>query len=148
MEMTISRKKIREIAPTVLFDTSGRLLLQLRDNIPGIIWPGKIGLFGGHREGCETFLECAVRELHEELCFLIPAEKLHPVAQLNGPDGEVPGGTVHAEFFVARDIPVDRLSITEGSLKIVEVDDLEGIVAELTPAALFALIALGLLKHP
>jgi 8-oxo-dGTP diphosphatase len=61
---------LREIAPTVIFDDCGRLLLQLRDDIPGILYPGVIGLFGGHREGDETFLACAVREIHEELSYM------------------------------------------------------------------------------
>ena len=61
---------MREAAAAILFDPSGRLLLQLRDNIPNILYPGMIGFFGGHREGNETFLECVVREIHEELSFI------------------------------------------------------------------------------
>ena len=33
---------------------NGQFLLQLRDNIPGIIYPGHWGLFGGHLEPGET----------------------------------------------------------------------------------------------
>jgi len=66
---------LHEIAPTVIFDNLGRLLLQQRDDIPGILYPGAIGLFGGHREGEETFLACAVREMHEELSFYVPPER-------------------------------------------------------------------------
>ena len=47
----------REVSAALIIDTRGRFLLQQRDNIPGILFPGKIGLFGGHREGEETFLE-------------------------------------------------------------------------------------------
>jgi len=32
----------------------GQFLLQLRDNIPGIVYPGHWGLFGGHLELGET----------------------------------------------------------------------------------------------
>jgi hypothetical protein len=39
-------------------------------------------------------------------------------------DKEVRGGIVHAEIFVTQDVPVDRLFVTEGSLKIVSVDEL------------------------
>ena len=59
--MTNSLPKTREIAAAVVFDTSGRLLLQQRDDIPNILYPGKIGLFGGHREGEETFLRPSPR---------------------------------------------------------------------------------------
>jgi hypothetical protein len=45
----------REVAAALMIDTRGRFLLQQRDNIPGILFPGKIGLFGGPREGDETF---------------------------------------------------------------------------------------------
>jgi 8-oxo-dGTP pyrophosphatase MutT (NUDIX family) len=98
----------REIAPTVVVDTQGRLLLQLRDNIPTILYPGKIGLFGGHREGDETFLACAVRELHEELSYYLPPERFTFLVRRAGADSELPGGTVHAEFFVVRDVPVEN----------------------------------------
>jgi len=54
---------MREIASTLLFDTAGRFLFQQRDNIAGITEPGKIGLFGGHKEANETFLECIAREV-------------------------------------------------------------------------------------
>jgi 8-oxo-dGTP diphosphatase len=137
--------KIREIAAAVVFDTSGNLLLQLRDDIPGILYPGKIGLFGGHREGDETFLNCVVREVHEELSLFIPQARFELIAQRTGADTEVPGGTVHGEFFVTRDVPVDKIFVTEGRLKIVHVSDLAGIESELTPSALLALNALALL---
>jgi hypothetical protein len=35
----------RETASAVLIDTAGRLLLQQRDDIPGILFPGMVGLF-------------------------------------------------------------------------------------------------------
>jgi 8-oxo-dGTP diphosphatase len=142
--MTSPPPKIREIAGAVIFDTSGRLLLQLRDNIPDILYPGKVTLFGGHREGNETFLECVVREIHEELSFYIPPERFEPIAKRTGPDKEVPGGIVRAEMFVTRDVPVDKVAVTEGSLKIVRVEELGRLMRELTPSALFGLQALKL----
>jgi 8-oxo-dGTP diphosphatase len=133
--------KVREIAAAIVFDTSGRLLLQKRDNIPTILYPGKIGLFGGHREEEETFLDCVVREIHEELSYYVPPERFERIAARAGPDSEVPGGTVRAEFFVAREVPVEKLNVTEGSLKIVLVSDINEIESALTPAARFALEA-------
>jgi 8-oxo-dGTP diphosphatase len=58
--------KIREGTAAILISTDGRLLFQLRDNIPDIPDPGKLDFFGGGREGDESFLECVVREVHEE----------------------------------------------------------------------------------
>ncbi|WP_373456544.1 NUDIX domain-containing protein [Pseudomonas fluorescens] len=47
----------------MLLANDGRLILQQRDNIPGILHPGKVGLFGGHREGDESFVACIAREI-------------------------------------------------------------------------------------
>ena len=47
----------REIACAILIDTSVRFLLQQRDDVVGILHPRKVSLFGGHREGDETFLQ-------------------------------------------------------------------------------------------
>jgi 8-oxo-dGTP diphosphatase len=74
----------REITGAILIDTSGRLLLQQRDDVAGILHPGKVGLFGGHREGDETFLECVVREIHEEISYFVPAERFEYLASLSG----------------------------------------------------------------
>ncbi|GAB2723944.1 NUDIX domain-containing protein [Kitasatospora kifunensis] len=45
---------------------SNEILLQLRDDDPGISWPGFWHIPGGHREPGETPYETAVRELREE----------------------------------------------------------------------------------
>jgi 8-oxo-dGTP pyrophosphatase MutT (NUDIX family) len=127
---------LREVAPTIIVDPSGRLLLQLRDNIPGVSYAGKIGLFGGHREGNETFLECAVRELHEELSYFLPPERFE---RFEVGEIEVANGTVRAEYFLVRDVPTDALRITEGSLIVANIDDIARIDHNLTPTARFAL---------
>lgn len=46
-----------------------RFLLQLRDNIPKIVYPGCWGLFGGHLEPDEKPLSALRRELWEEICY-------------------------------------------------------------------------------
>jgi 8-oxo-dGTP diphosphatase len=43
-----------EVTGAVLIDMRGRFLFQRRDDVPGILSPGKIGLFGGHRKTGET----------------------------------------------------------------------------------------------
>ncbi|BFM38468.1 NUDIX hydrolase [Synechocystis sp. LKSZ1] len=50
-----------------------RYLLQLRDNIPTILYPGHWGLFGGHLETGETPLEAVKREIWEEIRFSLVA---------------------------------------------------------------------------
>jgi len=130
---------VTDFAAAIVFDTSGNLLLQLRDDIPTIIHPGKISLFGGHREGDETFLDCVVREIHEELSYYLPPERFEHIGRSVGPDSETPESTFHAEFFVTREVPIDKLNVTEGSLKIVPVSELDEIESALTPPARFAL---------
>jgi len=45
----------------------GRWLMQLRDDIPGIVAPGCWGLFGGHLDPGETPEQALRRELREEI---------------------------------------------------------------------------------
>jgi 8-oxo-dGTP diphosphatase len=131
----------REIACAILIDTFGRFLLQQRDDIIGILHPGKVSLFGGHREGDETYLECVAREIHEEISFFIPAKQFEFLVSFDGTDMDVEGGFVHGEFFIARDIPVNALVVTEGSLLIVKPDEIINIERKLTPSARFAMQA-------
>jgi 8-oxo-dGTP diphosphatase len=131
----------RAIAAAVVVDTAGDLLLQLRDNKPDIIYPGGIGLFGGHREDNETALECVTRELAEELTYEIAPERFVPLASREGEDTERRGGTFRGDFFVVRDIPRDKIVVTEGTLLVVAPDDLARIKRKLTPTARFALDA-------
>src|SRR5713226_2080090 len=55
-EMSNNSVRHREIACAIIIDKFGRFLIQQRDDIVGIIHPGKVGLFGGHREGEECYL--------------------------------------------------------------------------------------------
>ena len=51
---------------------NGQFLLQLRDNIPNIVYPGYWGFFGGHIEENETPLAAVRRELEEEIGYAPP----------------------------------------------------------------------------
>jgi len=59
------------VAIAILY-RQGLFLLQLRDNIPGILYPGHWGLFGGHLEPGETPDDAVERELMEEICYTPP----------------------------------------------------------------------------
>jgi 8-oxo-dGTP diphosphatase len=129
--------KLREGAAAILLDN--RLLLQLRDNIPHIRDPGKISLFGGGREGSESFLACIVREIHEEIGYYLPPDRFEPITRWIGPDYSFPNSTFHGEVFLARDVPAEKLTVTEGQLKIVPVNELNQIRHALAPPAQYAL---------
>jgi 8-oxo-dGTP diphosphatase len=51
-----------------------RLAVILRDDRPGLLFPGHWDLPGGGREGDETPLACALRECQEELGIAVPEE--------------------------------------------------------------------------
>jgi 8-oxo-dGTP pyrophosphatase MutT (NUDIX family) len=55
----------------ILVDTDGRYLLQLRDDVPHIWYPGHWGAFGGSIEAGEDELTALQRELQEELEFTV-----------------------------------------------------------------------------
>jgi 8-oxo-dGTP diphosphatase len=64
-----------------------------------------------------------------------------------GPDSEVPGASVAGEYYVLRDVPADALVVTEGSLLIVERNDLIVRAPQFAPSATAAfgmLISKGL----
>jgi 8-oxo-dGTP diphosphatase len=137
------KSRHREIASALIIDTRGRFLLQQRDQVPGIAQPGKIGLFGGHREEGETYLECVVREIYEEVGYFISPDRFEHLVSYNGTEFDIDGDTIRSEFFVARDIPSDELNVTEGSLLVVEPDQLATIEHKLAPSARFAMKALA-----
>lgn len=52
-----------------LLENQGRWLLQLRDDVAGIVAPGTWGLFGGHLEPGESPEQALRRELMEEISY-------------------------------------------------------------------------------
>lgn len=60
-----------EVAIAILY-SSDRFLMQLRDNIPGIFYPGHWGFFGGHLDPGETPEAAVKRELWEEISYSPP----------------------------------------------------------------------------
>lgn len=130
------QQNFRDFAAAILVDQSGRLLFQRRDNIPGIVHPGKVGLFGGRRETGETPLQCIVREVFEEIGYRISAEDFEFFISLHGADPEKIARAVRGEVFIARNVPSSSLTVTEGSLAAVHPSELSGICSELTPMTL------------
>jgi 8-oxo-dGTP diphosphatase len=69
-----SSSKVPEVAIAILYDPidRSRLFMQLRDNIPNILYPGHWALFGGHIEAGETPEIALVREIQEEIGYGVP----------------------------------------------------------------------------
>ena len=57
----------RWVAAALLVTADGRYLMQLRDDIPNIWYPGHWGLFGGAVDAGEDEIAALRRELREEL---------------------------------------------------------------------------------
>jgi 8-oxo-dGTP diphosphatase len=55
------------VVAIAMAERQGRWLLQLRDDIEGIVYPGTWGLFGGHLDPGETPEQALRRELWEEI---------------------------------------------------------------------------------
>lgn len=75
-----------------------RILCYLRDEKPGLRWPGHWDLPGGGREGGETPEACLLRELHEEFGLILPPERLELRLDVSAMDD--PGQ--RAVFFAGR----------------------------------------------
>jgi 8-oxo-dGTP diphosphatase len=60
-----------EVALAILYQHD-QYLMQLRDDIPGIVYPGHWGFFGGHLEPGESAFAAVQRELHEEIGYAPP----------------------------------------------------------------------------
>lgn len=62
-----ARLNAGDAAAAIIVTEDGRYLLQLRDDLPQIWYPGHWGLFGGAIDPGENELEALHRELREEL---------------------------------------------------------------------------------
>ena len=90
-----------------------RYLLQLRDQKPGIFYPGHWGLFGGAMDTAETPQAAVMRELQEELGFDLP--NIEHLTDFSFTFGR--HGIVTRHFFQIR-LPssaFDRLQLREGA---------------------------------
>lgn len=63
-------------------DAEGRLLMQLRDDRPGVVHAGLWGPFGGEVEAGETLAQAAVREFAEETGLALDPAALRPLARV------------------------------------------------------------------
>jgi 8-oxo-dGTP pyrophosphatase MutT (NUDIX family) len=72
------RKRLRpgNAAAAIIVLDDGRYLLQLRDNMAGIFFPGHWGLFGGGVEKDERPADALRRELMEELSLAVAELRL------------------------------------------------------------------------
>lgn len=135
----------REVAGALILGDCGRMLFQQRDDVPHILYPGMIGLFGGHFEAGETALDCVRREIGEEIGVFLPPTRFTQLATLN--IGYPLGGGVNATYFLLEGIKIGNLTATEGAPLVVEPNVTPGLLYRMTPTACFA-TRLFMLQYP
>ena len=94
-----------EVAIAILYQ-GDRFLLQLRDDIPTIAWPGHWAFFGGHLEPGESPEVAVYRELLEEIGYAAPQLELFQRLESE----TVVRHVYHGPLVV----PVEDLVLTEG----------------------------------
>jgi 8-oxo-dGTP diphosphatase len=94
-----------EVAIAIL-PYEGKFLMQLRDNIPTILYPGLWGLFGGHIEAGETPEVAVEREVLEEIGYQLKEPKKFACYS----DDRV----IRHIFYAPLTVDLDLLVLTEG----------------------------------
>ena len=80
------------------------LAVILRDDYPGLAWPGRLDLPGGGREGAECPRTCVLRETHEELGLTLAPAQLVWGRRFVGQSGPVWFFAAHLAADRARDV--------------------------------------------
>lgn len=99
-----------EVAIAIL-SQGDRVLMQLRDNIPNIIYPAHWGFFGGHLEQGETPRQALEREVLEEIGYQIPSAELFGMYSDRRDDGRT---IVRHVFHAPLEVPLRDLQLYEG----------------------------------
>ena len=104
-----------------LFDAGARkVLLHLRD--AKTVWnPNRWAFFGGNGEEGESFLDCFVRELREEIGLSIAPDAAVPLRVYR-----LKSGAVRAVFYLHATVPISELTLGEGAdMRWIGLDELD-----------------------
>ncbi|RMF28412.1 MAG: NUDIX domain-containing protein [Cyanobacteria bacterium J083] len=96
----------------------GKFLMQLRDDIPSILYPGHWALFGGHIEEGESPEIAMRRELKEEIAYeIITLEKFHSYQEAN---------LVRHIYHLPLETSIHNLNLQEGQdLDLITIADIQ-----------------------
>lgn len=130
---------LRQAACAILFGTCGRLILQQRDDVPGIVFPGLVSLFGGHLEPDEDAHTCVQRELEEEIGVRLPLASLEPFFTFRTRFADPSERDVEISIYIASGLQADTLHVTEGSLLLLSWPEVSLRFSRMTPTTAYAL---------
>ena len=107
-----------EVAVGLIVADDGRLLMQHRDDKPGLNGAGLWGEFGGHVDPGETLTDAFLREIDEELGWR-PSHLEHyrsvDIEYKAGQRGYTKDVAFRSHLFAAHlDVPLDQLTLGEG----------------------------------
>ena len=103
-------ESVPHIAVGLIVAEDGRVLLQHRDDKPGILEPGAWALFGGHIDDDEDPADAFLREMEEELGW-----KPKHFEEYETVDLVLPEARLISHVFAAHlDVPSSELSLNEG----------------------------------
>lgn len=101
----------------IIQPSEGRYLMQLRDPLEHIFFPGHWGLFGGAIEEGESDIEALRRELREELALEVAAENFSYFTRIDLDFAFAGHGKIRRDFFHLRidENLVPELKLGEGA---------------------------------
>ena len=100
----------------LLLTTAGEVIVQHRDDIPHILWPDSLSVFGGGVEGDESFDEALAREIKEELAVELTDYQYEFYKTFEQRIITHPGssGDIDCHIFFFYDVNPDELTVLEG----------------------------------
>ena len=114
---------MRSYSGVFLITPLGEFMMQERDPRPHIRNPGKVGVFGGGAEMGETPIECAMREIYEEIGLRLPQNQLDPLGTLDKTEND--GSVTACHFYLATGVDPTGLTVSEGRMVLLDRDQLE-----------------------
>ena len=113
----INQTQVTSVAIAII-EQDGKYLMQLRDDIPSIVYPGVWGFFGGHIEPGESPEAALKRELIEEINYHAPSLTKFCSTQA--------GNYLRHLFYCRLTVPVSDLELREGwDLKLLSRQEIE-----------------------